>query len=124
MEHLSEEEKLAFNTKGWRLRIMKCERFPNSNASESLTMQSIWRPLVPVVREKPLALCDWRTVKSKDWELCDQIHHDRLDEAMYLKREEEHQWYWLPDQKDYELSLFVVWDSLKFKEGVQGKHIL
>jgi len=73
-----------------------------------------------VVREKPLALCDWRSVKSEDWELCDQIHHDRLDEAMYLKHEEDHQWYWLPDQKEDELSLFVVWDSTKFKEGVQA----
>ncbi len=72
------------------------------------------------MQEKPLAICDWQTVRSGDWELCDQIHHDRLDEGMYLKYDKKNEWYWLPDQKDTELSLFVVWDSTKFEKNIQG----
>jgi len=103
IEHLAEDERAALEGGRGRFRIM-----------------NIWRALVPVVRERPLALCDWRSVQSEDWELCDQIHHDRVDEAMYLKRREGHEWWWLSNQRADELSLFVVWDSLQYEKGGQA----
>lgn len=83
--------------------------------------RSVWRPLVDVVQERPLALCDWSTIKSTDWELCDQIHDNRVDEAMYLLHSDHHKWYWLSLQQKSEMSVFVVWDSLKSKPGSQSK---
>src|SRR4051794_76951 len=83
-------------------------------------LASIWRSLVPVVRQKPLGICDWSSVRSPDWELCDQVMDDRVDEAMYLVHKPEHKWWWLPEQSHKELTIFVVWDSEKFKNGQQG----
>ncbi|KAJ8130113.1 hypothetical protein O1611_g3513 [Lasiodiplodia mahajangana] len=102
-EHLVDQEHTEFGNAEGRFRIM-----------------NIWRPLVPIIKERPLALCDWSTVVSDDWELCDQIHHDRVDEAMYLKRRGHHEWWWLSDQTCDELAMFVVWDSDKFAKGVQA----
>ncbi|KAL2143243.1 hypothetical protein VTI28DRAFT_10615 [Corynascus sepedonium] len=102
-EHLVEEEREKLDAGEGRFRII-----------------NIWRPLVPMVSEKPLALCDWSSVSSGDWELCDQVLKDRVDEAMYLKHKPEHQWWWMPDQQHDELSLFVVWDSGKFRQGHQA----
>ncbi|KAL2120200.1 hypothetical protein VTJ04DRAFT_4226 [Mycothermus thermophilus] len=101
-EHLTDEERERLNKGEGRFRII-----------------NIWRPLVPMVTVKPLALCDWRSVHSSDWELCDQVLKDHIDEAMYLKHKPTHQWWWLPDQKSNEIILFVVWDSQKFRQGKQ-----
>ncbi|KAI1317385.1 hypothetical protein F5Y16DRAFT_419649 [Xylariaceae sp. FL0255] len=81
---------------------------------------SVWRPLVPVVHERPLALCEWESVEPTDWVLCDQVHEDRVDEAMYLRPTASHRWWYLPEQRNDELSLFVVWDSKKFAQGIQA----
>ncbi|KAL6830015.1 hypothetical protein V8C40DRAFT_175061 [Trichoderma camerunense] len=102
-EHLTEKEQKLFDEGIGRFRII-----------------NIWRPLVPVVLEKPLGLCNWASVQSEDWETCDQVLSDRVDEAMYLKHEERHEWWWLPQQRSTELTLFVVWDSAKFREGLQA----
>ncbi|KAI1271207.1 hypothetical protein F5Y07DRAFT_383618 [Xylaria sp. FL0933] len=103
MEHLTTDEQVELASRNGRFRIM-----------------NIWRPLVPIVYDRPLALCDWRSVSQADWELCDQVHDDRVDEAMYLKHRDGHKWWWLPEQSRDELALFVVWDSSKFGTGVQA----
>ncbi|KAI1453885.1 hypothetical protein F4805DRAFT_441724 [Annulohypoxylon moriforme] len=102
-DHTTEDEQELLKSGKARFRIM-----------------NIWRPLVPVVNEYPLALCEWDSVDSTDWELCDQVHVDRIDEAMYLKPTQSHRWWYLSKQCNNELSLFVVWDSVKFAEGVQA----
>lgn len=76
--------------------------------------------MVPVVEDSPLALCDRRSIASDDWELCDQVHSDRCDEAMYLKATACHRWYWLSKQDSSEMTLFVVWDSSRALKGLQG----
>lgn len=39
---------------------------------------------------------------------------------MFLKHRDKHSWYWLPDQREDELTIFTVWDSTKYEKGVQG----
>jgi hypothetical protein len=73
--------------------------------------RSVWRPLVQVVEDCPLALCDRRTVPKSDLVEADKIHHDHLEEGYYVKYNPAHQWYWLSEQKSNEVALFVTWDS-------------
>ncbi|KAL2833837.1 hypothetical protein BDW59DRAFT_138213 [Aspergillus cavernicola] len=102
-EHLNDAERSKLDSGKGRFRLM-----------------NIWRPLVSTVRARPLALCDLHSVSPEDWELCDQIHVDRVDEAMYLKRRDNHSWWWLPEQRDDELTFFIVWDSKRYFEGAQA----
>lgn len=71
----------------------------------------MWRPLVPVVEDCPLALCDRRTVPKSDLVEADKIHHDHLEEGYYIKYNPAHEWYWLSRQRSDEVTLFVTWDS-------------
>ncbi len=64
-----------------------------------------------MVENHPLALCDRRTVEDDDWEPVDKVHADWVEEGMYLKRRDQHQWYWFSNQTNEELIAFVVWDS-------------
>ena len=83
-------------------------------------MSSLWRPLVPVVESQPLALCDRRSVQSSDWEEVEKVQTQWIEESMYLRRNENHMWYWLSNQTQDEVTAIVVWDSAK-ADSVTGK---
>jgi len=106
LEHLTPTEKEIYLSGQWRLRIV-----------------NIWRPLVDIVRDSPLTLCDIRSIEESDWLLCDQIHEDRVDESMYLKHRPNHKWYWLSNQTREEMTLFVVFDSAKFRDRTCSKEV-
>jgi hypothetical protein len=72
---------------------------------------SVWRPLVPVVEDCPLAFCDRRTVAKTDLVDVDKIHEDHWEEGCFIKHNPEHEWYWLSKQTSEEVSVFVTWDS-------------
>jgi hypothetical protein len=76
---------------------------------------------VKVVEDRPLAVCDWRTIDSDDWELADQVFDQRVDEGLFLTAKDRHQWYWLPRQTEDESTVLTVWDSVKYFQGVEGK---
>jgi hypothetical protein len=53
---------------------------------------STWRSLLPVVEDRPLALCDSRTVDLKDLVPADRIIPDRVGEVYYLNHNPKHKW--------------------------------
>jgi hypothetical protein len=81
---------------------------------------SIWRPLVPVVENQPLAFCDRRSVRTSDWEEVEKIQTAWIEESMYLRHNEGQKWFWLSNQTMDEVTAIVVWDSAD-PDSVTGK---
>ncbi|KAF1954824.1 hypothetical protein CC80DRAFT_550002 [Byssothecium circinans] len=72
---------------------------------------NFWRPLVPVVKDRPLSLCDRRSILGEDLVRCDKIRPEYVSEGLYLKYKPYHKWYWLSSQTRDEPFLFITWDS-------------
>jgi len=72
---------------------------------------NVWRSLVPVVEDLPLALCDRRSIAKSDVADVDKIHEDYVGEGSYLKHRPYHKWYWLPWQTKDEAFMFITWDT-------------
>jgi hypothetical protein len=77
---------------------------------------SVWRPLIPMIEDSPLAFCNSGSVGRPDIIAYDKIVEDRDAENAYLLYSDTHRWYWMPDQKIDEPAMFVVWDSLGLED--------
>ena len=71
----------------------------------------MWRPLVAIVENEPLAVCDTQTLKNSDWEVIEKILDEAVEESMYLKRRDRHAWYWMKEQTKDDVLVLSVWDS-------------
>lgn len=91
--YLSEEEKNKFLRAGYRVRIVKYAFVLSSSTHKLLIIQSTWRSLVPDLEDRPLALCDSRTVNPGDFVAADRIIPDRVGEVYYLTHNVNHRWY-------------------------------
>ena len=80
--------------------------------SSWLIRESTWRPLVPVLEDRPLALCDYRSVNPEDFLEADRVFPDRVGEVYYLKYSEKHRWFWLEHQQPCEPFVFVMYDTM------------
>jgi hypothetical protein len=72
---------------------------------------SVWRPLVEVVENYPLAFCDRRTAEAPDLVEIDRPQPGYVDHGCYVKYNPKQKWFWLSDQKATEPFIFLVWDS-------------
>ena len=76
-----------------------------------LTYPSVWRPLNLPVQDCPLAVCDPRTVDTRDLLAADRVTPAFAVEVYYLKHNPAQEWYWLRQQTPGELMVFVNYDS-------------
>jgi hypothetical protein len=53
---------------------------------------STWRSMLPIVEDRPLALCDSRSVDSADLIPCDRVMRNRVGEVYYLRYSPGHEW--------------------------------
>lgn len=101
-----------------------------------LTLGSTWRTLVPVLEDRPLALCDSRSVHPHDLIAADRIIPNNVGEVYYLTYNPNHKWYgdsfsralgiiltmkcrfWLEKQTPSEPFAFVMYDT---KFGSHGR---
>jgi len=93
--YLSLEDQKRFLRPGYRIRIV-----------------NTWRPLVPVLEDCPLALCDYRSVDPEDFLEADRVFPDRVGEVYYLKYSKKHHWFWLEGQKQSEPFVFIMYDTM------------
>ncbi|RDW56346.1 hypothetical protein BP5796_13251 [Coleophoma crateriformis] len=93
--YLSAEEKAMYLRPGFRFQII-----------------NTWRSLVEELEDRPLALCDSRTIEANDLIAADRIIPDRVGEVYYLKYNKNHKWYWLSKQNPDELFVFVMYDTV------------
>ena len=73
--YLSMEDQVAFLRPGYRVQIF-----------------NTWRPLLPVLEDRPLALCDSSSVAPDDLVAADRIVPDRVGEVYYLRHNPEQRW--------------------------------
>ena len=66
---------------------------------------------MPVVEDRPLALCDSRSVGFDDLVPADRIIPDRVGEVYYLTYNPKHKWHWLEKQTPSEPFVFVMYDT-------------
>ncbi|THV52152.1 hypothetical protein BGAL_0087g00120 [Botrytis galanthina] len=92
--HLSEEEAHKYLDGTWRIRILNC-----------------WRPLFNPADERPLAMCDYYSVKEVDLKSADRASREYVGEIYYMQYNESQKWYWISHQSPDELLLFVNYDS-------------
>jgi len=91
---LSDDEMKTYIKPGYRFRIV-----------------NTWRSLLPVLEDRPLALCDGRSVDPADLVASDRIIPDRIGEVYYLTYNPQHEWYWLSHQTSSEPFAFVMYDT-------------
>ncbi|KIM96915.1 hypothetical protein OIDMADRAFT_20682 [Oidiodendron maius Zn] len=91
---MTEDDKQKFLKPGYRIRII-----------------NTWRTLVPVLEDRPLALCDSRSVDPEDLVATDRIIPDRVGEVYYLTYNPNHKWFWLEKQTPSEPFAFVMYDT-------------
>jgi len=64
-----------------------------------------------MLEDRPLALCDSRTVDPEDLVPADRIIPDKVGEVYYLTHNPKHKWYWLEKQTVSEPFAFVMYDT-------------
>ncbi|KAE9379413.1 hypothetical protein N431DRAFT_397764 [Stipitochalara longipes BDJ] len=92
--YLPEDVQKKFLRPGYRIRIV-----------------NTWRTLNPVLEDRPLALCDSRSVDPDDLVAADRIIPAHVGEVYYLTHNPNHRWFWLARQTPREPFAFVMYDT-------------
>jgi hypothetical protein len=72
---------------------------------------NVWRPIRGPVEEKPLALCDARSVAPQDWVATDLLYPDRVGEIYYVAHNPAQRWFYFPQMARDEAVLLKCYDS-------------
>lgn len=67
---------------------------------------------MPVLEDRPLALCDFRSLDPDDLVAADRVLPNRVGEVYYLKYNPDQRWCWLEKQRSDELFMFVMYDTM------------
>ncbi|KAF2229280.1 hypothetical protein EV356DRAFT_393151 [Viridothelium virens] len=70
-----------------------------------------WRPLLPKIEDRPLAVCDPRSINLADIFPADKVYPHWLQEIYYLRYNSSQKWYWLPEQTSSQILLMKMFDS-------------
>lgn len=93
-----------------RVRIIKLVTFPSTTPT-TLTQCSLWRPIVSVVEDRPLALCDARTVELSDLVEADHVRKHYSGANYYARPSHNYRWCYLNRQRRDEVTLLKMFDS-------------
>jgi hypothetical protein len=72
---------------------------------------NFWRPVGGPVLRTPLAVCDARSIESRDLIPSDLVYPDWVGETYGIAFNPRHRWYWYPEQAPTEATLLKVYDS-------------
>jgi hypothetical protein len=70
-----------------------------------------WRPLVAKLEDRPLAVCDYRTLQLDDLVASDRIYAHLKTQLYYIKYNPQHRWYWFSHQTPRELLMMIMYDT-------------
>jgi len=73
----------------------------------------VWRPIRLPVESFPLAMCDARSIDSKDLVVNERRYPNRIGQTYAITHNPNHHWYWFPLMRRDEAYVFKVYDSLK-----------
>ena len=71
-----------------------------------------WRPIAGPVQDRPLAICDARSIAARDLVETDLVYADRVGEVMQLSHNPDHRWFYFPEMGPGEALVFKTYDSL------------
>jgi hypothetical protein len=72
---------------------------------------NVWRPIRGPVEESPLAVCDGRSMKQRDFIEQDLIYRDRTGEVYAVAYSPDHRWFYVGGQRKDEVLLLKCYDS-------------
>ncbi len=64
------------------------------------------------VRQNPFVLCAWPSFADQPYITNYRIYDDRVGETTRFTYRQDHEWYWLPQQKPNEVSMLKCYDSI------------
>ncbi|KAF2111041.1 hypothetical protein BDV96DRAFT_690861 [Lophiotrema nucula] len=67
-----------------------------------------WRPLLPVIEDRPLAFCAFRSIDPADMVVADRIFPHETFELYFVKHNPSQRWHWLSKQRQSELILMLM----------------
>ncbi|KAG0633461.1 hypothetical protein HOY80DRAFT_1141411 [Tuber brumale] len=82
---------------------------------------NVWRPLVDIVADNPLAMCDARTVKASDLVSSVHVSSDYTRRNYIVKYSPDFQFYYLSKMTKEEICSFMVFDSCGVGEERRSK---
>jgi hypothetical protein len=91
---MSEEERKRFFKPSNRIRII-----------------NTWRPLIKEVEDRPLAVCNYRSVNSKDLIAIDRVFPHQLQQNYLLHHNDQQRFYYLSKQTPSDLVIMVQYDT-------------
>lgn len=100
-----------------RVRIIKSVQLPCTMQQHTDTVYSLWRPIIDVVEDRPLALCDARTVQVSDLVEADHVRKHYSGANYYARLSHNYRWHYLNRQRRDEVTLLKMFDSA----NVEGK---
>jgi hypothetical protein len=83
---------------------------------------NVWRPIGHAVIDRPLALCDARSVRSDDQIASDIIYNGRVLEIAYMRYSPKHRWHCVSEMKQDEVIVFACYDSERSVEAWNCPH--
>ena len=72
---------------------------------------NVWKPIQGPVEEAPLAVCDARTLRPRDFVATDLKYRDRTGEVYSLTFSPEHRWFYYSSMEAQEALLLKCFDS-------------
>ncbi|KAK7422146.1 hypothetical protein QQZ08_009614 [Neonectria magnoliae] len=125
---LATEEELTFDRAGLMVLSGACESISYEDRGDVTklhdeyfaplheTLKAIfhaWKPLNGPIKDWPLALCDASTVNvDTDLEKADAVQPDTIEENYQVYYRPQQRWYYVSEQKNSEVLLFRVFDSV------------
>lgn len=83
------------------------------NGGDRFGIVNVWRNIKrdEVVQAKPLAMCDMRSVTTKELSVLEIRYADRIGENYLAKHLDQHQWSYFSNMRHDEAILLKTWDS-------------
>ena len=82
-----------------------------------------------MVEDRPLAVCDFRSIDPEDLVPADRVLPDKVGEVYYLRYNEAQRWHWIEKQTPTECWVMVMYDTMagpqaKCKSDEEARHAL
>ena len=91
------------------------DHLPAEEAEERLKHRfaelNVWRPIRGPIESTPLALCDARSIESRDFVPSDLVYRDKVGETYRFLHNPNHRWFYFPRLEQHEVILLKCYDS-------------
>jgi hypothetical protein len=72
---------------------------------------NVWRPIIELLKDTPLAVCDARSIAPNDLLPTDLVYQHRVGETYSVTYNSSHRWFYFPDMQRNEALLIKCYDS-------------